>query len=481
MGDHLQCQAVEAGDVIGLLRRALGADAIPEVFTTVRQQTEREREIAGMFRNGEVGKAIAAKRHDGTAELVEGGYHDAVRRVAALYREQREAAPDMTVTISAPTNADARRVSQAVREVRRQMGEVGGDQATVTASDGRGEDYALALAPGDRVRLYKRIGIRDQGGRMAGSLGDNGSILTVEAVEPGKGLRLRAESGRVAFVPWQDLRHKGSSRVALTYGDCLTIDTSQGMTSDIHIHALPGGSSAVSGFKNYVAQTRHRVRSYMVASMGAELRGAIASRPLGLPEPKGVAAQDEAWSNVIRNLSRTSPKESALAMLSALTSGRRRAAQALQAGLRAQEARMRNGVENALGRRLGQVRQVRAVEQALPAVAAAVEERTRAIEQAADFPELAAVLAEMKPKLQVAGLQVATRALTFSEALGGLLDDMQNVRAYREEAPTLEARALDVEARVSDRLESEAAVAEKMLYRQGAAVRAHAALSARST
>jgi hypothetical protein len=66
--------------VVNLMRRALGAEAVPEILTTRRQRTEREREIAGLFREGKAAEALAMKREDGTAEAVPGGYDDADER-----------------------------------------------------------------------------------------------------------------------------------------------------------------------------------------------------------------------------------------------------------------------------------------------------------------------------------------------------------------------------------------------------------------
>jgi hypothetical protein len=50
VGDPKQCQSIEAGPVIDLLRNALGEDAIPQILTSIRQKTECEREITGLFR-----------------------------------------------------------------------------------------------------------------------------------------------------------------------------------------------------------------------------------------------------------------------------------------------------------------------------------------------------------------------------------------------------------------------------------------------
>jgi hypothetical protein len=87
LSDDKQCAAVEAGPIIDLSRRALGADQVPEILTTKRQQTEREREIVGLLREGRAAEALEMKRADGTAEMMPGGRVRVIARVAApLYR-----------------------------------------------------------------------------------------------------------------------------------------------------------------------------------------------------------------------------------------------------------------------------------------------------------------------------------------------------------------------------------------------------------
>ena len=88
----------------------MGEEQVPEILTTRRQQSERERTIAGLFREGKAAEALAMKREDGTAEMVAGGHREAVERVAALVKERLMAnAQDRrySLTVSAPTNADA--------------------------------------------------------------------------------------------------------------------------------------------------------------------------------------------------------------------------------------------------------------------------------------------------------------------------------------------------------------------------------------
>lgn len=381
VGDDRQCSAIEAGAVIELLRKAIGAERIPEILTTVRQKSEEERRIANLFREGKAGEAIATKRENGTAELVAGSYREAIERIAALYGERRRAThnqPDYCITISAPTNTDAREISRAVREVRRNMGEVGKDAVIVAATDGHGAGYNLTLAQGDNVRLFMRTRAtfkQGDGRGKSANIGDNGTILHVEAVMPHEGLMLRGESGKIGFVSWRNLQERGGSdRVWLGYGDCLTIDSSQGITSDEHIDAMPAGSSLVSSFKSYVANSRHRVRSHMIGSMGAEMREVRANRPSGLPVMTPNQAADAAWANLTKNLEKRPTKELALEFMEKAVVRRRETVKVFQGALRTHEARRADGKDATTVKQTAQIKQVH---EALPQINATLRETVR--------------------------------------------------------------------------------------------------------
>src|SRR5271166_4624417 len=90
LGDREQAQAIEAGDAIEILRRALPPEALPELLTTMRQVTRRGREIAGLFREGEAEKALDMKREDGHAMLAGGDYERVVAQIADLYITRRD-------------------------------------------------------------------------------------------------------------------------------------------------------------------------------------------------------------------------------------------------------------------------------------------------------------------------------------------------------------------------------------------------------
>jgi ATP-dependent exoDNAse (exonuclease V) alpha subunit len=89
VGDPKQCQSIEAGPVIDLLRKA----AIPEILTSIRQKTEREREISSLFRPGGAAEALEMKQQHGTAELVADGRQATVQRVAQLWRQRAGGQP----------------------------------------------------------------------------------------------------------------------------------------------------------------------------------------------------------------------------------------------------------------------------------------------------------------------------------------------------------------------------------------------------
>jgi conjugative relaxase-like TrwC/TraI family protein len=325
VGDPLQCQSIEAGPVIDLMRRALGAEQVPELLSTVRQQTARERETSTMFREGRAAEALDRKQADGTLLIVPGAHRDAIERVADLWAERHQvhaADPDYRLTISAPTNADARAIGAAIRERRRATGQLGPDKMTLPAIDQLGATYELPLAVGDRVRLFANTSASRHGRRA--TLGRNGSVLDVLGVEA-NGVTLRNARGTEGKVAWTTLADRETGRIRLTYGDALTISSSQGVTSSEHIDAMPSGTKAVNAFAAYVAESRHWRASYLVTSDGAE-------------PPQDVLA------NMARNLSRQPEKASALAFMEAAGEQIRVGARGFQRGLRPAEERERAGL-----------------------------------------------------------------------------------------------------------------------------------------
>ena len=313
VGDPKQCQSIEAGPVIDLLRKAVGAEAIPEILTSIRQKTEREREITSLFRAGRAAEAIEMKQQDGTVELVAGGRQATVQRVARLWRERIEANrgdPGFKLTISAPTNADAREIGAAIRAERRRAGEIGEDVRILDATDRNGDTYRLALAVGDRVRLYDRVHDARIPGRKT-VLASNGEVVEIRALTE-EGMIVRNDAGAEGLVVWRKIQARQDAPVRLTYGYAMTVDTAQGSTATEHIHALPAGSHAVHSFKAYTAASRHERTTWIVVDEASERRH-LASRSMLGQRPE--IRELDVWRNIGENLSRQPQKASALEML----------------------------------------------------------------------------------------------------------------------------------------------------------------------
>jgi hypothetical protein len=361
LGDDKQCQSIEAGPIIELARRALGDEQVPEILTTVRQKSEREREIVGLLRTGEtlaVAQALAMKREDGTAEMVPGGYREAIQRTAELVSKLlREHAHDRNyvLTVSAPTNMDAHRLSAAIRETRRELGQIGRDQVTVKAADRDGQEYEMALAAGDKVRLFQSTRVKGE----RGSIGRNGTVLTV-LTAGSEGLTVRNDKGREGVIDWKALTSNGLVRLA--YGEVRTTHTAQGSTATDHIYALPNGTRAVVGFSAYSSGTRHKQNSYLLISEGAERQGVAHGRPINDYTPIRIT---DVWSHAAENLSRMPEKALAIDLFRRSKDTVDRNARELQKHGMAQERRERAGKRRmVLSQRLNRAHDTRGLNRA---------------------------------------------------------------------------------------------------------------------
>ena len=288
--DREQAQSIEAGDSVEILRRALPPEALPELLTTVRQATKRAWEIAALFREGEAATGLAVKRADGHAMLAGGDRDQVVAQIADLYIARHDillaSGSRRGITVSAPTNDDVGEISQAIRARLKARGEIAPDETLYPAVDQRGREYDLALAVGDRVRLFRRTWGKVNGKEQ--QVGNNGDVVEIRA-KSAEGLRIRTKAGDVADVEWRRLAadqaggaisragqgvagrlgEAPSGRLLLGFGHALTIDAAQGITSDEHINALPRGTAGVTGFTTYVAESRSRGTTWTVVSEGA--------------------------------------------------------------------------------------------------------------------------------------------------------------------------------------------------------------------
>ena len=306
LGDQEQCQAIEAGDTIEILRRVLPKNAMPELLTTVRQETRRGREIAGLFRDGRAAEALAMKREDGTAWLVGGDQDQVIERIADLYMQRRDlllaSGAKHTVTVSALTNEDAADISRVIRARLKARGEIGDDERVYKAVSRGGYEaqmhFDLPLATGDKVRLYAKTYATVNG--KPSFIGSNGHVLEVRGWTD-DGIILRDAKGRDGRVTWDRLTDRKSGRLLLGFGHAVTVDSSQGMTTGEHINAMPRGSAGASGFKSYVAESRHIKQAFTVVSEAAVFEAVKHRRALGDISPVTTA---DLWERVAEDMSR---------------------------------------------------------------------------------------------------------------------------------------------------------------------------------
>jgi TrwC relaxase/AAA domain len=327
IGDDRQCQAVSAGPVCDVLRKALGENAIPEITTSIRQKTERELETTQLFREGRVAEALERKREDNTARIVAGGSQATINHVAQLRRSRLDANrddPSYTLLILAPTNREVRQVSEAIRIERRQMGEIGPDIVEVDATD-RQDRYTLALAAGDRVRLFDRVLIpgRDK------VLANNGDVVEILKLDE-QGMTVRNADGLEGPVKWSKLRDRVGDPLKLTRGEARTIDAAQGLTVSDTIVAAPHGPASITAFKAYTADSRHERQVFLVMDESAIRRALSQRQIIGQYQP---IREPDIWRAAADSLSREPVKASALETLTRVTHARRGSVQEFQRGM----------------------------------------------------------------------------------------------------------------------------------------------------
>jgi hypothetical protein len=301
LGDREQAQAIEAGDSIEVLRRVLPPEALPSMLSTMRQTTRRGRETAGLFRAGKAELALDMKRADGHAMMVGGDRDQVVAKIADLYIGRRDilmaTGSKRGITVSTPTNEDVSEISQAIRDRLKKRGEIGGQEQVYRAIDIGGREYDLSIATGDRVRLFRRTwGTVDGQGRDVGNNGDVVEVLGQNADH----LRIRNKRGEIADIEWRRLQDQKSGRVLLGFGHALTIDAAQGLTSDEHINALPRGTSGVTAFTTYVAESRSRGTTWTVISEGALLEAERHRQAMGDITP---ITKDRLWKRAATDMS----------------------------------------------------------------------------------------------------------------------------------------------------------------------------------
>ncbi len=232
LGDDKQLAAIEAGAAFRAVVQHVGAAEITEVR---RQKHAWMREAGQQLARGSVADGLAAYAERGHVQIH--GSREAARdALAASYVADQGKGSQI---ILAHSNADVQALNQAVRDARKERGELAGSARFMTERGGR------EFAAGDRIVFLKND--RDLGVK-------NGTLGTVERAEDGS-LAVRLDSGEARQV-------QASQYAAVDHGYAVTIHKAQGVTVDrAYLLATPGMDRSLA----YVGMTRHREAATLFA------------------------------------------------------------------------------------------------------------------------------------------------------------------------------------------------------------------------
>ena len=366
VGDPAQGGAIQAGGVISLLEEALGK--LPSVGSSVRQRSICERELAALARSGDAAAVLDTLRDQDRAWLIPGPARDVAEAAARLWIERRAACQGETPLVLVPTNGDARLVNAAIRARLQAASEIGRDILEIDAISLAGEQYAMPLAVGDAVRLYRRT--YATGSR--GVVGVNGTVASVMEIRR-DGLVLRVATGREAFVRWDGLREETSGRLLLGPGLVTTLAAGQGATAESALTVFPHGVAGVRAGGFYVGMSRHRAWCAVLVGESAERRAIAQRRSLLDARPIRAA---EIWAHVAASLSRRQDPETATQFLARAHEARRKADDAFRIGLmRLKNRDLQGAAPTTLPARV----RIAALGRSIPAIARILAERTAGI------------------------------------------------------------------------------------------------------
>ena len=230
VGDDRQLSSIDRGGMFAVLRDRHGAAELSEVR---RQSRNDDRRAAELMAEGNFHDALA--RYDAKGGIKWTRTQDeALTALVRKWAADTKADPSKTRFVFAYTNDDVSKINFAIRQVRRERGELGEDHKFATK---RGQE---AYATGDRIQI---IGTDKERGLLNGHAG---TITKIKGTTIH--LQLDGRAGRmIAFdaKEFKEFRH----------GYAGTIYKGQGRTLDqTYLYHSEHWRSAAS----YVALTRHR-------------------------------------------------------------------------------------------------------------------------------------------------------------------------------------------------------------------------------
>ncbi|EJZ9309685.1 Ti-type conjugative transfer relaxase TraA [Salmonella enterica] len=233
LGDDKQLAAIEAGAGFRGITERVGAAEI----TQIRRQTEEwAKEASAEFARGDMRKALDAYNDRGHVRISE-TLDDAKKALAADWLADSH--KDGSSIILAYRNRDVIDLNNAVRDARKEAGELQQEAEFLTARGAR------SFGKGDRIVMLennRELGVK------------NGSLGTVEAAENGQ-LTVKLDNGKT-------ISFGADQYDQIDHGYAVTVHKSQGVTVD---RAYLLATSGMGRELAYVGMTRHREQATLYA------------------------------------------------------------------------------------------------------------------------------------------------------------------------------------------------------------------------
>jgi hypothetical protein len=257
VGDDKQLSSIERGGMFGYFAGLHGTHELSQI---TRQRGAEQRELARRASQYDFAAALAGLEGQGgivTAATAQ----DRIGRAADLWRQTTASSPHASIIVVAVSNADVQTANAAIREVRRERGELGRDHQLATA------DGLQNFAEGDRILFNASAKSRE--GRKAGlTNGNAGRIVGIEGSRVTVALDGAKDGEVVGFTVGKN--HEAGEFDAIRLAYAATIWKAQGATYD---HAIVLDSGNLRARTAYVALTRHRETVRVITSPDLQRRG----------------------------------------------------------------------------------------------------------------------------------------------------------------------------------------------------------------
>lgn len=254
VGDTRQLQAIESGAPMRAIADRVGMTELSDVR---RQKTDRERIIAGHFREGRAGEGLEMLKEDGHFH-VEEDMVTASRKAANGYLSDMDEGKSSIVV--AATKREVGLLNGFIREGMQERGLLGDDATRLQTSTGLKE-----FASGDKVIFGKKFSFGECGDENTTVW--NGATGKVEKME-GNSIQVKLDhSGQTVSVNFEEMN-------SVSHGYATTVHKAQGLSVD-RAHVLAGNQTGREW--SYVAASRHKenVNFYTDEETNEELKNTM--------------------------------------------------------------------------------------------------------------------------------------------------------------------------------------------------------------